>query len=789
MTVSRPDPRSAGRRPEPLTLLVAAVVGAAVACLAAGLLDGSHARPPEPWRALLVLLAFGVGDLAVLHLPFGRDRYTVTLSEASMVVGLVLVPWPWLPLLAALGIGAAHLLRRRSGPKVVFNTASAVVGAVLAELVLAGLGDGQPVQGVLSVRDGLALVAAVFVYALWNSVTVSGAISLSAGLPFRDVVRRGLPLKLAVLAGNTGIALLLLTTPWQGSTPVLVVSCTVLLYLSYRGYLRALEERDVWRQLDETAKALSRLDEREVAAAAVDRAALLFGPETVELALARPDGTGLVLRQGPDGRLQEHAEPDVARRLPTERAVHLHHVAGARVGWMVAPLTGLDTTLGVLRLGFPGLVASPGRDLQVLSTFAHGLSTSLQNARLYEEMRQQAEHSAHEARHDPLTGLPNRTLLHQRAGDGISHAARTGTCFALLLLDLDHFKQINDTLGHSAGDQVLRTVGQRLSGATRAGDTVARLGGDEFAVLLTGLPDRAVADTVARDLLRALNEPMTNEGLRLVVEGSIGVACYPGDGDAEEELFRRADVALYQAKQSRGSVAHYRQDRDASDVDRLTLVGELRQGMLRGELVLHFQPQVDIATRTVVGAEVLARWQHPTRGLLGPGEFVQVAEQSGLVREFTLHVLDGAVRECAGWTTTGLGLHIAVNLSARNLLDPALPDDVARILDRHGLPASRLVLEITETTMMSELDVVEEVLAGLRRLGVQLSVDDFGTGYSSMSFLQRVAVNEIKIDRTFVSRMLDEPGDGAIVRATVQLVPLALAGGPFRAENRAAAVG
>jgi EAL domain-containing protein (putative c-di-GMP-specific phosphodiesterase class I) len=247
------------------------------------------------------------------------------------------------------------------------------------------------------------------------------------------------------------------------------------------------------------------------------------------------------------------------------------------------------------------------------------------------------------------------------------------------------------------------------------------------------------------------------------------VACYPADAQDADELLRRADVAMYQAKSDRGSWARYDLERDGSSVQRLALVAELRSALTSDEIVTHFQPQADLRTGEILGVEALARWEHPTRGLLLPIDFVGVAEQCGLVRPFTLRVLDLAVAECALWSACGRPVSVAVNLAARSLLDRQLPHDVAAVLARHSLPPDRLVLEITESTATSELEVVEEVLARLRRLGVALSVDDFGTGYSSLAFLQRTAVNELKVDRSFVIGMLESDSDRALVRTTVQL--------------------
>ncbi|MCW2665481.1 MAG: diguanylate cyclase/phosphodiesterase with sensor [Frankiales bacterium] len=738
---------------------------AGTGCVLAGLLTpGALDDPPALWRLLLTAVLVALGEVAVLHLSFGWDRYTVTWAEASLLVGLVLVPWPWLTIVAPLSVGVTHVLLRRNWLKVLFNAASIAVGTSLVRLACALLVGGRQVEAVSAPSTWLALGVGVAVYAVWNSLTVSAAISLSSGASYREVFTRGLGVKAAVLVGNTFAGLLLVTTAWTGSTPILVLFTVGLLYVSYRGQLRAQRERDVWQQLGSTGKEINQLDERHVAAVATDRAVPLFCAAVAELAVLPPgDGPALITRCDRDGVRTERQEP---------RASWEHRVDGIRTGrdgtgWRTAVMHDLDgAVLGLLQLGYGGTPPAGERDAQVLSTFVHGVGISLQNARLYGAMRQQAEHSAHEAAHDALTGLPNRTLLHARTREAMDVVDRDGGLCALLLLDLDHFKQINDTLGHGAGDALLRTVAGRLSAATRPVDTIARLGGDEFAVLLCDPPSGEAADQVARELLRVLAEPVLHEGLRLVVEGSIGVACYPADGATVEEVFRSADVAMYQAKQSRGAYAHYRSDRDECSVDRLTVVAELRQALTRDELVLHYQPQLELATGRVTGAEVLTRWNHPRRGLLAPADFIEVAEHSGLVREFALHVLDRAIAECAGWDA---GLNVAVNLSARNLLDADLPGDVALLLHRHGLPASRLVLEITETTVVSELEVVEAVLAGLRQLGVELSVDDFGTGYSSMAFLQRIAVNEIKIDRSFVSRLAHSPSDAAIVRATVEL--------------------
>ena len=699
-------------------------------------------QAPEWWRLAIVVGVLAVGETSADRWRIGPSGPVFTWSAAALVVSLFLVSWPWLTVLAVLVVAAVRLAGRRE--RVASEVASAAVGTTAAGLTCALIARGHVTDHTPTLLTCLALAAATSVHFVWDRIATAATHNPAGRAPW-ELFRRDLPLDLGVLAGNTAVALLLVTAPWQSSTVVLVPFTAALMYLVYRGYVRALDERDVWQHLDRAAKETSSLDEHDVARSAVELAADVFGAQVVELAVA---GTG--------------SEPIVVTVGDAE--------AGAGIAdWVVAPMKAADGGEGVLRLGFSAPTRLTERQQHVLTTFVHGVNTNLRNAHLYGEMRLLADRYAREARHDPLTGLANRKFLYELAGPELERADRDGTNVGLLLIDLDHFKEINDTLGHSAGDEVLRSVAERLRDNLRSSDLVARLGGDEFAVLVCGLTCPELAENVARELLPLLAQPVSHEGLRLAVEGSIGVAAYPDDGTTIDDLLRRADVALYQAKRSRGDYARYRRDRDESNVDRLTLVADLSHAIAEREFILQFQPQVDLRTCKVVGAEVLTRWQHPVRGLLGPHEFISAIEHSGLMREFALHILDRAVAECASWHRDGAGAAVSVNLSARNLHDRGLPDDVARILAEHGLPAGRLLLEITETTMLSDIDAVQEVLAGLRRVGVELSVDDFGTGYSSLALLQRVAVNELKVDRSFVRAMNSSDGDAAIVRATIEL--------------------
>ncbi|MGA8116305.1 MAG: bifunctional diguanylate cyclase/phosphodiesterase, partial [Actinocatenispora sp.] len=313
-----------------------------------------------------------------------------------------------------------------------------------------------------------------------------------------------------------------------------------------------------------------------------------------------------------------------------------------------------------------------------------------------------------------------------------------------------------------------------LSARVEPGELLARLGGDEFALLIDELPDGqdalAYATERAHGLAGALTAPVEIAGVALSVEACIGVVAVPAGGCVMAELLRRADVAMYQAKRSGRPIVRYEPGRDAASTDRLALLAEFRDALaVDDQLILQLQPAVNLATGGPTGVEALVRWQHPRRGLLGPGEFVGVVEQSELVGPFTRYVLDVALGVMASWAAEGLDVPIAVNMSARSLLDRRLPGDVAELLGRHHVSPDRLVLEITETVMMTELEIIDDVLAGLRAIGVRLSVDDFGTGYSSLTFLARFAVDEVKVDQAFVAKMGDSPEAAAIVRSTVEL--------------------
>jgi diguanylate cyclase (GGDEF)-like protein len=367
---------------------------------------------------------------------------------------------------------------------------------------------------------------------------------------------------------------------------------------------------------------------------------------------------------------------------------------------------------------------------------------------------------------DDLTALPNRRHLDRSLREHLDAARERGTSVALLMIDLDRFKELNDTLGHRAGDIVLEQIGPRLRAVLRSGDVLARLGGDEFAAVLA---DAADAEPVGRRIARALEQGVTVDGIDVRIGASIGIAVFPEHGDDAETLMQRADVAMYQAKAARSGHAFYERERDRHSRERLALIGELREAIGTDQLVLHFQPKLDLATGRVDAVEALVRWMHPERGLLGPGAFVPLAEQTGVMGQLTEHVLDAALRQVGAWYDDGLDLAVAVNVSAATLLDEGWATDLGHALVRHGVPASRLRIEITEDALMADPERALRVVEGLVATGIGVSVDDFGTGYSSLGLLKLLPVDELKIDRTFVRDLLHDASDAAIVQSVVDL--------------------
>ncbi len=375
----------------------------------------------------------------------------------------------------------------------------------------------------------------------------------------------------------------------------------------------------------------------------------------------------------------------------------------------------------------------------------------------------------HQALHDALTGLPNRVLMKDRLDQAIRAAKREECSVALMVTDLDRFKEINDTLGHHYGDLLLQQVAVRLRSALRDSDTVARLGGDEFAILLPNINDEKQVKQAAKKIAEEIDKPFIFENQNVHVGISIGIALYPKDNEQTSKLMRQADVAMYVAKRSHQDYAFYESEQDQHSLSRLSMAGELRQALNDKQFVIHYQPTINLETEQVVGVEALVRWQHPKKGLIAPSEFIPLAEQTGLVQDLTTLVLEESLQQLHSWQAKGIKLRMSINLASRCLYDSELVSQLKYLIDHWQLSATDIQLEVTEKSLMDDPSKALATLTELRMLGVSLAIDDFGTGYSSMSYLHQFPIQEIKVDHSFINGMLSNKADLAIVHSIIKL--------------------
>jgi diguanylate cyclase (GGDEF)-like protein/PAS domain S-box-containing protein len=375
----------------------------------------------------------------------------------------------------------------------------------------------------------------------------------------------------------------------------------------------------------------------------------------------------------------------------------------------------------------------------------------------------------HQAMHDALTGLPNRTMLFDRLDRAIDEARRARGSMALLIMDLDRFKEVNDTFGHHFGDVLLKAVAFRLKNQLTSADMVARLGGDEFAIVLADAVDARSVAMAARRILNTLQQPFVVDGQVLEVGASIGIALFPTHGNDARTLLRRADVAMYSAKQSQVGYTFHRDDHEPRSAEQLSLVVEMRHALERNEFELYYQPKLHLRSGLVTRAEVLLRWNHPTRGTLAPSVFIPIAERTGLIRTISDWLLDRALQQCRDWQDSGAPIHLAVNLSAKSLQEQTLPSKIDDMLKKWSIDPRFLKIEITESSIMADPAHALAIMSMLQSIGVRLSIDDFGTGYSSLTHLRELPIDEIKIDKSFVTGMNSSDADAAIVRTVIDL--------------------
>jgi len=377
--------------------------------------------------------------------------------------------------------------------------------------------------------------------------------------------------------------------------------------------------------------------------------------------------------------------------------------------------------------------------------------------------------AAHDATHDSITDLPNRILLLDRLEQAIPIAVTQKTLLGLLILDIDNFKEINDTLGHYSGDRLLKHIVSRLSGVVHDSDTLARVDGDTFAILLQGVAENDNIIDIVKKIQKTFTEPFPIDGLKLEIQATIGIAVFPTHGKNGDTIIQRANVALYSAQQSSKKYMIYSKQMDKNNPHRLTMMGELRQGIENDELVLNYQPKINLKTKKVQGVEALVRWQHPEHGFLPPDEFIPMAERTGLIKLLSIWVLKNALSQVEKWHKQKLKMTISINLSPTTFLDSDLPDIIIGLLSQYDIPAKYVILEITEGSMIRDPELAMEILTRLTERGIKISIDDFGTGYSSLAYLKALPVDEVKIDKSFVADMLENDNDAVIVKAIIDL--------------------
>ena len=752
-------PRNTSIAPDRLIWAVSALLAASGAVMWQWLPDSPPLDPHLRWPVVAALYALTAAY--VVHLPFGRDNHSLALNQAPLVLGLFFLDSRELVLAGLIGIGFVQLVVRRNPPiKLAFNMASPAAQLTLACLVFDGVVrvTGTDVEA-LGAGAWTAALAATLAADFLANVAVFVIISLRLGAwDFAELART---LGAAAIGTVVVTDLALVTSVVlikSREALVLLAVVGVLSYALYRGYhvqrLRYSRLEDLYgftRSVDKALQDESVMQTVRAEACELLRArnasVVLCQPHTTAWWAPACTGAPVLLARG--GETAEH-----------EKLRADGHIDG-----MAAPLRDGGEITGVFLVTdrLDDMSTFDREDLKLFEALAGHASVALTNSGLVARVRAAAQETEHLSLHDPLTGLPNRLHFQQR----LERRLLTDGSAAVLLMDVDRFKEVNDTLGHDVGDRLLREVGRRLRQVERGETVVARLGGDEFAVLLGG-DDVHIEGMVAR-INRDMSRPFDLGEVTLDVMASIGIASTPRDGSSAALLLRRAEIAMYDAKHGLTGVARYDANRDPYSSRRLSLIGDLARAVEERTLELHYQPQADPATGQVVGVEGLLRWNHPLWGNVPPDEFIPLAEHTGLIKPLTRFVIETAVRQCVRWRNAGTPVLMAVNVSARNLLEPELADTVARMLVQAGLPAPMLKLEVTESAIVADPERALSALEKLVDLGLLVSVDDFGTGYSSLTRLRSLPVQEVKVDRSFVRHLAERKEDQAIVRAVIGL--------------------
>jgi len=743
------------------------------------------AEPHLPWWAIAI--AWAVGEACVVHIYFRRSAHSFSLADFPFVFGLAFASGDGFLVGALLGAGAAYAFRRLPPIKLAFNLAQLALAVCVAFVIVRALAEPA---ATIEPQTWLALYVATLAAGALSIVCIAGVIAIAEGTMTRDMVRQMFAMDLVFTAANSSLAIaaaVLISTDARAA--LLLLAPAAIVFGVYRAYVSERQQHEKLEFLYEANRALTRSPEvAEAVEGVLARSLEAFRSEIAEVILFSADGTALRSTYGPGDERVTMAETDdgeaqvLAALVDADNPVvslmpplpsHLER-RGVRNA-MIAMLPGESRLIGIVMLANRfGLERGYSvEDQRLLEVLANNASVALQYDRLEQavtKLHALQEELHHQAFHDPLTELPNRLLFMERLRSELATGTNT---LGVLFIDVDDFKIVNDSLGHAVGDALLVAVAGRLRHSVRPQDVVARLGGDEFAVMLPSMDDPvAEAGAVATRVLGAFETPV-HAGDELVrVHLSVGVADSRRAREADE-LIREADLAMYQAKTSgKGRFAFFDPPMAAAMLRRHDLKDELGKAIERGEIVVEYQPIVDLDTGRVSAAEALARWEHPVRGRIGPGEFIPLAEEAGLIGAIGRHVLEEACRQARRWEASAPGeepLRLHVNLSAAELRDPHLIAGVRRLLEETGMPPGSLTLEITETELLDDARAGAARLGELRALGIRIALDDFGTGYSSLSYLHSLPLDSLKIAKPFVDGLGGDGRDASFIGVIVEL--------------------
>lgn len=733
----------------------------------------------------IICVFWAAANWAPVSLHFRGNTTLVALEDGPLLIGLAFLTPNLLVLSAAAGaLFVFAAVRRQAAMKVTFNVAATGLRVAVAAVVFRELlGAHSPV----SPMGWAAAVAAMIAYQIVSVITLR-VVTLLAGLATQKRKRlTHLAIHAMLIAASMCLALAFLDAAWFDpwtTLPLLLVAALII--VAYRGYNRLSLRFSALEHLYDFSRTMgtASLEPSSMSVDVLKKVCTVMRTRRAELILAEPSGiprritfddrgasgiesitlheTSIVTEAVASGEASLHTAVANGESVSMDPIVGEYHEA------IIAPLMNRHTTIGAIIAidRDEELDSFDDDDLRLFETLVAHASASLERARLVEELRYEVDSKSHQATHDMLTGLPNRMLFLTRAAAALSESGGV----AIVLLDIDRFKDVNDTLGHAIGDRLLCEIAERLLRTVSGRATVARLGGDEFALVIADVtdPERAVA--IVEDLNLEMQRPIKMDGLTLAVTASAGIAMAPEHGDDAALLLQRADIAMYLAKERRSTVEVYSVEHDQSMQRWLMLGGLLTHALETGtELSLMYQPIGDVQSRQITNVEALCRWNHPVQGFIPPEEFIGIAEQMGLIPQITDFVLDEGCAQLARWREAGITIGLAVNVSGREFADINLVDRVEACLRRYDIPAHLLTLEVTETEIMADLGAATKVLYELSARGIKLGIDDYGTGYSSLQYLHKLPVNELKIDRSFVTNLPNEASNRIIVRSSIQM--------------------